>query len=440
MSNTHATRDLLGIVLRKGSDYDAFAALLDLHEFVYVIRFKRIFYVDGTLATFTLEDYADIESLEVATPLKMEPQGAVDVIDATVIGNDPTVNGFIENSETDPFSSWAPHRIVRRKNPFRQEGVAVTHRRTLPYRSQRTGEGVDVYVLDAGFDSDHVEWKTGEVEWCGGTNDASNVNVGDTTFTHRFSNIKHGQLVTSCAVGQHNGIARDSHLFFSGIEGDVTHSEEAWLGLFEVAYDHYMSRSATNRPAVLNCSYGTIRNDLTPSAAAAAGYEAMMDDGLIIVIPAANSKWDLDTDFVLPCESHPDIIVVGATSCFDTPMFLSTSLMFMSGYGSNVDIWAPGQKVICASPFSTPRQYGVGSGTSFAGPHTAGVIACMLQGYQRLTNIEQVRSVTQKLIDNSTKGELRFGDAYYGDGVAHDRLLYLDPHADFEEIDGLVPL
>lgn len=440
MNDAHESRDLIGVVLKKGSDYEAFATLLDQHNFVYVIRFKRIFYIDGTLDSFNLKEHVDIESCEIAVPVVVEPLGAVDVVDAKVLGNDPNVNGVFDNTSSG-YSNWGPHRTIRRKSPFRQHEGAVTHQRSLPYRSQRTGEGVDIYILDSGFDSNHVEWKAGKVEWAGGTNETSGVVVGDTVFRHTQGGATHGQWVASCAVGQHNGIARDSHLFFAGMQGSGINSEEQWLAWFETPYNHYMARAGTNRPAILNISSASLRNDLPPSAAARAGYETMMENGLIITTAAANSKWNLDTDNVLPAKSHPDMIVAGATTCFDTPMNLSYGAgEYMSGYGTDVDIWAAGQKTLAAHPFGGPNEYGVVSGTSFAGPHTAGVIACMLQGYQRLTSLAQVQAVAQKLIANSTKGELRFGDAYYGEGVWHDRLLYLDPHIEFEEIDGLIPL
>lgn len=439
MSEVDQSRDLIGIVLKKGSDYAAFAALLDQANYVYNIRFKRIFYIDGLLEEFPLRGHVDVESYEQTKPLEVVPLREIDE-SQYVLGQDVTLHDtVIDNTNTD-YRCWGPHRIIRRKNPFLKESLEVPTHLTIPYRAKRTGDGVDIYILDAGFESSHTEF-TGRSEWAGGVNEVSGVNVGDTDFTHRTASQSHGQWVASCAAGATQGMAKDSKIFFVGIFGTGVLSEDGWMQLWETAYDHYMLRTGTNRPAIANMSYGLARNDYTPSATAAAGYEAMMDDGLIIVIPAANSKWDLDVDFVIPAISHPDILVVGAHSCYDTPMHnrWHTSEV-MTGVGSPVDIYGPGMRVLCAHPFAQNRDYRIVTGTSFAAPYATGVLACMLEGYQRLNNIDQVRSIIQKLKDNSTKGALRFGDAYFGDSIINDRMLYMNPHISFEEINGLEPI
>ena len=440
MNEEDQSRDLIGVVLKKGSNYAAFSTLLDQHGFKYNVRFKRIFYIDGKVETFPLRDHIDIESCTQSEPLELEPLGAVDLTH-NVLGQDVTLHGSIIDNTALEYRSWGMHSIIRRRSPFRKEGLDVSTNLTLPYRANRTGEGVDIYILDAGFMSTHNEFY-GRAEWAGGVNEVTGVNVGDTNFLHRGSSLTHGHEVASCAAGNSQGIAKDSQIFFVGIHGTGLLSEDNWMQLWETAYDHYMLRSGTNRPAIANMSYGLLKNNFTPSPTATAGYEAMMDDGLIIVIPAGNSKWNLDTDFAIPAESHPDILVVGGHSCYDTPMHTRSTGTAESctGYGSGVDIYGPAMRVLCAYPFADNNDYRIVTGTSYAAPYTSGVLACMLEGYQRLTSLDQVRAVIQKLKDNSTKGELRFGDAYFGDGVVHDRKLYMDPEVTFEIIDGLTPL
>jgi subtilisin family serine protease len=173
-----------------------------------------------------------------------------------------------------------------------------------------------------------------------------------------------------------------------------------------------------------------------PSPATVAAYDEFIGSGLIICVAAGNSRENLDNEYAFPGESHPDIIVVGATDAYDYPMWLPFKIATLgTATGTAVDIYAPGTRLPLPSGLS--RGTVVDSGTSFASPYVCGLVACMLEGYQRLTSIEQVQAVVQKLIDNSTKDILRF-DGYYDGTVVNNRLAYLDPFVEIEEIEGLI--
>ncbi len=430
---------MIGAVLRKGTDYAEFEALLIQQGYTYTPRFKRIFYIECNLEDFAFRDHVSVESCTVTPNVSIEPQ-EVDVLNPEVFtlparDNNPNL-GFYG----DHIHSWGPHRIIRRDNPFTKTTAPVVTNHSLQYRSKRTGSGVDIYVLDAGFRSSHREFAPDRLAFGGGLVTDGAV-VGDTDFidTTNGTGFRHGQQVAACAGGNHNGIARDSQLWAVAVEGRTDLTEMEWVGLVEIAYDHYMTRTGTNRPAVVCFSYGSTK-DYTPSPAATAAYDDIFADGLIVCIAAANKNYDLDNTFLLPAETHEDIVVVGATDAFDLPMSVASSqYRGTTGYGSGVDLYAPGYYLVTADILEQDH-YALVSGTSFATPYTAGVIACMLEGYQRLTSHAQVKSVIQKLKDNSTKDILRFGDAYFGDGIINNRLLYLDPDIDFEEIEGLTPL
>jgi cerevisin len=353
----------------------------------------------------------------------------------------PRPSGVYGIKTDDGIRSWGPARIIRRKNPFRRQSTQVEYNLTLNHEQQRTGAGVDIYILDSGINAAHQEFAN-RMTWAGGVTGGRSLTVGDKNFTQTITgNAFHGARVATCAGGLYNGIARDCEMFFVGISGSRLDYEADYLAKIEIAYDHYMARSDTNRPAVFNMSYGGKYDDATVPAAVTAAFEDMLDDGLIICISAGNDYYDLDDNYIIPAELHPEVIVVGGTDAYDLPMYTSlSSRRYATSYGSGVHIYAPARSVVTAAQNGQNDTYNMVSGTSFAAPYTAGVIACMLEGYQRLTSRAQVQAVTQKLFDNSTKGELRFGSAYFGDGVINDRLLYLDPHATFEEIEGLNPL
>lgn len=421
---------MIGVVLKKNTDYESFETLLIEQGFSYKKRFKRIFFVECALSDFTLNQHELIESCEESQPMVMEPQ-SIDVV-ATNITTDENTN-FQTN-----VKAWGPHRIIRRKNPFSRELPAVETNFTMPYKCQRTGVGVDLYICDVGIDSTHQEFSGGRLIYVGGVNETAQ--PGDTVFASNDL-ADHGQMTSSCAGGNHNGVARDSQMYFVQASPFVALDEAGYLELLEIAYNHYMARIGTNRPAVANMSFASRGfGSPTPSAAVTAALDDVINDGLIVCIAANNDRWDLDTEFVFPAESHPDYVVVGSTDAHDLPMWVMRPTETRgTGIGSGVDIYAPGTNLVVASIAST-TEYLTASGTSFASPYTAGVLACMLEGYQRLNSITQVRAVIQKLFDNSTKGALNFGNGYYGDSIINDRLLYLDPFVTIEPIDGLIPV
>jgi len=422
---------MIAVVLKKDSNFADFEALLSQQGYTYKKYFKRVYYIECDLPDFVCKAYEDIETCEIPTTGKLEPQ-SVDVVDSNILtrGNASYVNG------THP--SWGPHRIIRRKNPFNRQKRSMETDFTLPYKTQRSGIGVDIYVLDVFIHTDHQEFAGGRVAYAGGVA-LEGVSVGDTNFEYNAGFIPHGSMVCGCAGGNLTGIARGAQMHFICFAMPRGEEEIHYLEEMQIVYAHYMNRADTNRPAIVNISWKWVPNG-SPSAAITAAYEDMMDAGLIVVVSAGNGRGDLDTEFSIPGESHPDIVVVGATDAYDLPMWLPRAERTVgTAVGSPVDIYAPGTNI----PLTTVTgydSYQVANGTSFASPYTAGVLACMLEGYGRLQNITQVRAVIQKLLDNSTKGALRFGDVYYKNSVVHNRLLYLDPFVAIEPIDGLTPL
>lgn len=90
--------------------------------------------------------------------------------------------------------------------------------------------------------------------------------------------------------------------------------------------------------------------------------------GIIFAVAAGNSADDACN--YSPANSE-DVITVGATAPFD-------EIAYFSNYGKCVDLFAPGT-FINGAIAGAPNVYTSGSGTSFASPHVAGVIALALQ-------------------------------------------------------------
>ncbi|MBU0708483.1 S8 family peptidase [Patescibacteria group bacterium] len=132
--------------------------------------------------------------------------------------------------------------------------------------------------------------------------------------------------------------------------------------------------------------------------------------GIVIVAAAGNSE---DSSLVYPAY-YERVISVGATDRNDLIAGFST-------HNDGVDVSAPGVEVLSTFPthrFTIQRLYGrmlnydVGSGTSMASPHVAG-LAALLFSIDGSRSNDQVRSMIESSVDDL--GNTGW-DSYYGHG------------------------
>ncbi len=406
---------MINILLKRGEDYKAFHSLLE----GYVFRSYgsgRIVTVEAELDSFPLADNPSVERCYENRELDVSPQYSTRTLPNT--HHRPT--------GTPNEDSWALARITRRNNPYYNivDGY-VSSPVSTEYAWGRTGNGVDCYVIDAGMYPSHPCF-TGRVTW-----------VSDGSTTREDSPDTHGQNTASMMAGVGVGVATDALIWY--VQSSFSSVTEAdWLQQYDDVLQHYLGRASTNRPAVLNHSFAGpgFGSAETPAVTALVG--EMVDAGLIICIASGNLTYNADSFNVIPLEYDPDTIGVGSIGPDDTLMDYTKVGGFNDGQrigsttGEAVKIYGPGVGVMGAQ---TSTGYEQVNGTSFATPYTAGVVACMLQGYQRLNHREQVKSVIRKLIQNSTKDKVRYNPNEKG--VVNNRILYIDPTLTFEDIPGL---
>lgn len=416
------------VVLKKGTDSSVFKqALADTNlVFKHFEALDRIFKVEvDDLDAFTLKEHVDVESAEYPIAIPMELQ-------ATTVD---LLNVPIGEGTGDKSQSWGLARICRRNNPFYGREGALPSATSSSYKYTRTGLGVDVYVLDVGFDPEHPEIVGRGTHLVGGSTTAKD-------YGHF-----HGLGVSSNIAGTNVGVAKEAHIYYSVTSGTIVDTtDEHYAEELDLILDHYLSRANTNRPAVLNISSASHIGFSQISSVMAVAMDAIISNGIPVTTAAGNHRLNLDEVVQSPSEADPDVLAIGGCSVLDSPMHKVT---FGTSVGVAVQLYAPGLDLAVAlhlpSPsvsdnYSSPSGFGLASGTSFASPLTAGVIACMLQGYQRLTSRQQVQAVNAKLILNSTKGKLKRFGTPYPDAAINNRILYIDPDISFELINGLVPL
>lgn len=430
------------VTLVNSSYCQQFEELLKLGGYIFKKRLSRIYCIEVTQVSFTHKELAYIESIVDDQQIQLKSQ-YIDTQDANIVVHKQDI-------QVAGLKNWGRHRVIRRNNPFYKDHHiknAVTF--NLPFRQTRTGVGVDIYIVDMGMTCDHDEM--------GGR--ARDVTSDNPTYrsqsTHRLSANSHALACSGAAAGSTVGVATGASIYFQETNiAFASTTSSSLLDYYDEMYQHYLSRSGTNRPAIVSNSYlfaadkvseGTSNNALLPVVAA---INDCIDVGMVWVFAAGNYRENYDAFNFYPQEVAEEIVVVGGTNHYDMPMFGVTA--YGSGIGNNVDIYAPAfnlmlpiGKSLDGSNWDSTTSYQSYNGTSFACPTVCGVLACMLEGYQRLTTRGQVASLKQKLLDNSTKNKLKLIKHFispYQNAVVHNRLVYLDPTIAFEEIQGLNPL
>lgn len=335
------------------------------------------------------------------------------------------------NADGRGDGGWGAARVIRRDDPFDPLRHRGPYPKSSTFECQRTGAGVDVYMIDSGCYEAHPEFggRCLTQWWYSAAYDSSSDDSG------------HGTWCMSAAVGKSVGIAREARpivlKFYNAETGPGAARGIAAMG---AALNLYQMNAADDRPAVLFFSWSGF--DSTVDAAVT----DLINAGLVCCFPAGNAAVDITASVVRPAESDPDAIVSGGLQLGDYPYYMPASNGGV-GAGTNwsltdVDIVAPAQGVLLAQREQDGGTYSIVNGTSFAAPFTAGVVACMLQGYKRLTTRAEVQALKAKLLANATTGRLkpqRKAQPPYDWMQLPDRILYLDPRIEFEVIPGLTP-
>lgn len=388
------------VTIHREAPRDQFMKALDEAGVTYkpYPHIPRLFFVDGFgVDDFPLRGHPFVKDVEDADEQKFH--GAVSQEITIDVGQ---VNG-----------SWPLLRHIHRDPPWENKGLRLPI--TLTYECHRTGKGVDYYSIDTGIQTDHPEW---------GGRPVTHVYVS--TPNPDGDDNGHGTGTASTSCGVTVGFARDANLFSCKCLGaNNTGSPFEIANAVNAALGHYLSRAAYDTPAVVNMS-------LSGSGGAyVAAVEAAIDNGMVVVAAAGDDMvWQRENN-VLPAEVA-GVVNVGGTMMGDLPYNTGSS---GSNYGLEVDILAGSQYCWAATwTGAVASGYRRWDGTSFGCGYASGAIACMLEGYHRLTGREQVEQVRKYVYDQATFGRYRNDPRQWPMTPA---ILYLDPSDNPPPIPGL---
>jgi len=217
-----------------------------------------------------------------------------------------------------------------------------------------TGSGVNIYVLDSGIRVTHQDFGGRAIPtYDGGVRRRARVCSSDDTAC-AVDDRGHGSHCAGSAGGSTYGVAPRATL--RAMDRGSSYSDA--YGAMD-----WLARNVI-RPAVLTMSFG--------GGGQQAGSEVAMNTvvraGLTVTVAAGNNNYDA-------CQKTwawiPAAITVGSTDKTDVRSSFSN-------YGSCVDIFAPGGRIVSAHYTSDTLSRTL-SGTSMATPHVAGGAALILQ-------------------------------------------------------------
>ena len=273
-----------------------------------------------------------------------------------------------------------------------------------------TGAGVTIAVLDTGVDATHPDLPYGSKV-------VGNVRLGGAVGTgpgFRYPApvegvldtdlvLGHGTAVASVAAGTgsasagaYKGVASGASILALSA-GDVV-----ILNMLE-GFDYLLDNRVRYGVRVVNCSWGTL-GFFDPDDPINVATRLLYDAGVVVVFAAGNHGPAPDT--LNPYAVAPWVVGVGSTAR-DGRLSSFSSRGIFEELLYHPTLLAPGEGIVAANPValggvngvagvadpsggaSVPSQYALQysavSGTSFAAPHVAGVVALMLQAAPSLT-------------------------------------------------------
>ncbi|KAF9528201.1 serine proteinase [Crepidotus variabilis] len=283
-----------------------------------------------------------------------------------------TEDGIMHILGTQTDAPWGLERISTTPKLTDQNSLDLTHK--YVYKDDKLGSGVDIYIVDTGIRTTHVTFG-GRAHWGG-------IFGGH----EKADNDGHGTHCAGIAAGDQYGVAKKANL----IAVKVIHDDGSGGPASDVisGLQYVKDQAATSgRPSIASISLGGYDSKPLDDAIA-----SLTKAGVHVVVAAGND--DIDAGTGSPGRA-PSAVTVGASAIYD-------ARAAFSNHGPVVDIFAPGLDVI-SSWNTNDTATNIGSGTSMAAPHIAGLIAYLIA---RDGN-DTPAAISTKLQNQSLKGVLK---------------------------------
>jgi serine protease AprX len=269
-----------------------------------------------------------------------------------------------------------------------------------PLTGAPTGAGVTIAVLDTGVDATHPDLPYGsKVVENVRVNAALNTGPGflppvpvegirDTDLI-----LGHGTFVASVAAGTGSASGGTLRGVAPGASILALSAGDLFITNVLEGFDYVLDNATRFQVKVVNCSWGT-EGFFDPDDPVNIATRALYDAGISVIFAAGNNGPAPDT--LNPYSVAPWVIGVGSVRKDGGLSDFSSRGIFEELLYHPV-LMAPGEAIVGASPeaLNGGAPYSTDSGTSFAAPHVAGVVALLLQASPTLSPADVKRILQQ---------------------------------------------
>lgn len=307
----------------------------------------------------------------------------------------------IEVSGSGYGGNWGLTRICQRDNWNDQ----TWYPNSGVYTFFRTGEGVDIYVVDTGARFTHSDFKDRIFPLYDHYRSAMDPR-------YCWDEQGHGTHVASVAAGTKYGVAKKARIYVSRVFETGGATLSAIIAGINACLQHHINKSE-DRPSVMNLSLGGPAHWIEEQA-----INDCINSGIVCVAAAGNDGKNLDEAGydIMPAEIDR-AITVGSVNIQD-------QVSSFSNYGHMVDVFAPGHYITAASYRGDTAELML-SGTSMAAPHVAGICALKLENQKKTINSQHVMEVHDWIRENATSNTLVLSETL-GNAGTSNRLAFSD--------------
>jgi subtilisin family serine protease len=242
--------------------------------------------------------------------------------------------------------------------------------------TQLTGKGVNICILDTGFDISHPDFKGRNID---GKSFVANESWDSDVKGHGTHCAGTAAGNISVAHGNKYGIAKNSNLF---IAKALSNSGSGTTSTIVDAIDWALTKKM--RIISMSLASPVSVNEVPSMLFESIGKKALENNCLLIAAAGNDSQ---RPGLPIPVSSPANVPSIMAVAAIDNQMRVAS---FSNGginasTGGNIDVCAPGVDVLSSYPIGT---YALKNGTSMATPHVAGIAALYMEKYPDLTAIE----------------------------------------------------
>ncbi|MCF0039792.1 S8 family peptidase [Dyadobacter fanqingshengii] len=336
----------LGVIVLDGKDAQLMKRIEDDKD-ILVMRPEQKVYALNNLNPFYMQGYFD--AVKHLYEKSLEPSGA-------------TIGASSKTERTDLALSGAWHLEM-----------------TNVLASKYSGKGVNLAVLDTGFDFDHPDFANRSIQSAFFAEGATSADDRLGHGTH-CAGIAAGPKTSS--LGERYGVAFEANLFVGKVLNDNGEGTDGSL-------TEGIEWAISNNCKIISMSLGGSVEVTDPFQEM---YETIARRALqhgTIIIAAAGNDSDRPGNIVKPVNSPancPSILSVGAISRDGRIADFSCGTLDLFSCGSSVDLVAPGVDI--RSSYIGPQNYFVDSGTSMATPLVSGIAALVAEAYPDMPAME----------------------------------------------------